>query len=84
MKEMCLDCYGTGRIRCQHCGGTGVMPNVSLLGEDCLKCNGSGYERHQLCRGTGYIGADVTPLQPPAAQIKPPARRVEQGLPAAA
>ena len=41
MKEMCLPCYGTGQIGCQTCGGTGIMPNISLLGEDCLKCEGS-------------------------------------------
>jgi hypothetical protein len=67
MREMCLDCYGTGRIKCQACGGTGVMPNISLLGEDCLKCQRSRAEVHQLCRGTGFIGAGARPLQFPGA-----------------
>jgi NAD-dependent SIR2 family protein deacetylase len=84
MREMCLDCYGTGRIKCQACGGTGVRPNISLLGEDCLKCRGSRAEVHQLCRGTGFIGAGATLLQFPGARPGPPARIAEQGLPAAA
>ena len=66
MKEPCFDCNGTGKIKCQACGGTGVLPNASVLDADCLERKGSGRERHQLCRGTGFISADVTPL--PAAR----------------
>jgi hypothetical protein len=78
MKEMCLDCFGTGRVKCQVCGGTGVMPDISLLGEDCLKCNGSRLEVHQRCRGTGFLGADVTPMQSPVAQLSPPRPAVQR------
>ncbi len=56
MKEMCLPCYGTGHIRCLTCGGTGVMPNLGLLGEDCFKCLGTRKGHCQLCRGSGFIG----------------------------
>ncbi|MCI0660216.1 MAG: hypothetical protein L0220_04010 [Acidobacteria bacterium] len=62
---MCLNCYGTGVIDCQVCGGTGVMPNSSLLGEDCLKCKGLRLERCGFCNGTGFINDDVSPLPPP-------------------
>jgi hypothetical protein len=30
VKEMGIECYGTGKIKCQACGGTDVMANVSL------------------------------------------------------
>jgi hypothetical protein len=59
MKEMCLPCYGTGQIRCQRCGGSGVGANSSLLGKDCLKCKGARKERCLLCRGSGFIGGDI-------------------------
>jgi len=63
MNEMCLNCYGTGVVTCQVCGGTGVMPNVSLLDEDCLKCKGFRRERCMLCLGTGFVSEEES-LQP--------------------
>jgi hypothetical protein len=65
MKEMCLPCYGTGQIRCLACGGTGIMPNVSVLGKYCRKCKGSRKGRCQLCRGIGFIGGDHVQSQYP-------------------
>ena len=70
MKEMCLDCYGTGQIRCLVCGGTGGMPNLSLLGEDCLKCRGTGEDRCQRCYGSGFIGGGVMPRQTNEGQVE--------------
>jgi hypothetical protein len=69
MKEMCLPCYGTGQIRCQVCGGTGVMPNISVLGEDCRKCKGSRKGRCQLCRGSGFTVGDLVPSQYPTEEM---------------
>ena len=63
VNEMCLPCYGTGEIRCLACGGTGFIPNISLLVEDCLKCRGTGKGRCQLCRGIGFTGGDVVQEQ---------------------
>jgi hypothetical protein len=70
MKEMCFPCYGTGQIRCLACGGTGVMPNISLLGEDCLKCKGTGKGRCQLCRGSGFTGGDFVQDQVSESQVQ--------------
>jgi hypothetical protein len=64
MKEMCANCYGTGNVPCEHCGGTGVMPNVSLLGEACQKCKGTRTERCQLCHGTGFLADEVIAPEP--------------------
>lgn len=59
MKEMCLPCYGTGRIACLVCGGTGAAPHNTVLGEDCRKCKGSRLGRCQRCSGSGFIGGDT-------------------------
>jgi hypothetical protein len=84
MKEMCLTCYGTGAVNCQVCGGTGIMPDVSLIDEDCLKCKGARVEPCLDCRGTGFIGDDVA-LPPPASpRSRPPAQRRGQTRPEAA
>ena len=70
MKEMCLPCYGTGHIRCLVCGGTGIMPNIGLLGEDCRKCKGSRKGRCQLCRGSGFTGGDVAQEKSNESQVQ--------------
>ncbi|MGH9849964.1 MAG: hypothetical protein ACREBD_08900 [Blastocatellia bacterium] len=70
MKEMCLPCYGTGNIRCLVCGGTGIRPNSSLLGEDCLKCRGTRKGRCQRCRGSGFIGGNVLQEQINESQVQ--------------
>ena len=77
MKEMCLPCYGTGEIRCLVCGGNGVMPNSSLLGEDCRKCKGSGMGRCLVCRGKGFTGGDLVheQIQESQAEGSLPSRR---------
>lgn len=65
MKKMCLPCYGSGQIGCQSCGGTGVMPGITQLGEDCRKCDGSRKGSCQLCRGRGFTGGDLVPSRYP-------------------
>ena len=55
MKEMCASCAGTGEIGCEHCGGTGTEPEVSLLDQDCHKCHGTGKSRCPECHGSGLI-----------------------------
>lgn len=70
MKEMCLPCYGTGEIKCLGCGGTGIIPNSSLLGEDCLKCKGTRRGRCQRCRGSGFIGGNVPQEQANVSQVQ--------------
>jgi len=77
MKKMCLPCYGTGRIRCLRCGGSGVGSDSSVLGKDCLKCKGTRKERCLLCRGSGFIGGDAPREQIHEIQVQrsPPVAR---------
>ena len=70
MKEMCLDCYGTGQIKCLVCGGTGIMPDISLVGEDCLKCRGTRKGSCQRCRGSGFTGGVVMERQTNEDQVE--------------
>lgn len=84
MKEWCADCYGTGRIKCQACGGTGFWREASLLDEECPKCRGTGSEVHQHCRGTGFIEVAAVPLQFPETQPARPGQGMEEPLSVAA
>ncbi len=59
MKETCAKCGGTGEIRCDHCGGSGKMPDISLIGEDCLKCHGTGKNRCPECQGSGALPTEI-------------------------
>lgn len=51
--DPCITCYGTGAIRCSHCGGSGINRKSGLLDDPCLGCQGAGLEKCQECRGTG-------------------------------
>lgn len=51
--DPCVICYGTGAIRCTHCGGGGINRRSSLLNDECRGCKGTGQERCQECQGTG-------------------------------
>ncbi|HZS05656.1 MAG TPA: hypothetical protein VFD58_12525 [Blastocatellia bacterium] len=55
MKDMCINCAGTGEIACEHCGGVGQEPEASLLDQECHKCRGTGKENCPECRGSGLI-----------------------------
>lgn len=70
MKEMCLYCYGTGKISCLRCGGTGVGSGSGLLDKDCLKCNGSRLERCRICRGSGFTREPVSLEQRNERQVR--------------
>ena len=59
MKETCANCEGTGSVRCEHCGGSGRMPDVSLLDEDCHGCQGTGKARCPECDGAGGLPAEI-------------------------
>lgn len=59
MKETCANCEGTGRINCEHCGGSGREPYSSLLDEDCRECYGTGQTACPECDGTGFLRAEV-------------------------
>jgi DnaJ-class molecular chaperone len=51
--DPCSTCGGTGRIHCNHCGGSGINQNSSLLNAECRGCQGTGKEICQPCRGSG-------------------------------
>lgn len=68
MKETCLVCYGTGKIKCEVCGGSGEMPGGSLLDQECLKCKGKGSVNCRRCEGTGKV--EVAPEE--RVEIEPP------------
>lgn len=55
MKEMCLECSGSGKVECEHCGGSGINHNSSLLNDTCRNCQGTGWEDCGHCDGTGRI-----------------------------
>lgn len=55
MKEMCLECSGSGKVECEHCGGSGNELNSGLLNETCRVCQGTGEEACGYCHGTGRI-----------------------------
>lgn len=55
MKEMCLECSGSGQVECQHCGGSGLEAASALLHDTCRKCQGTRCEPCGHCGGTGQI-----------------------------
>lgn len=60
MKEMCLECSGSGAIDCEHCGGTGGERDSGLLNEACRHCAGTGRVSCPHCQGTGQVEAGAT------------------------
>jgi hypothetical protein len=53
IEDPCCQCMGTGAIKCLVCGGSGHMPDSSLIDADCLKCGGSGQTTCLECEGAG-------------------------------
>lgn len=59
MKETCANCEGIGKIKCEHCGGSGLMPEVSLLDQTCRQCQGTGQAPCPACNGVGALPGEL-------------------------
>jgi len=53
IENPCCQCLGTGKVTCPVCGGSGKMPDSSLIDAECLKCRESGRVTCPECRGRG-------------------------------
>src|SRR5215470_8723735 len=53
IEDPCCQCMGSGLITCLVCGGSGRMPDSSLIDADCLKCQGKGLVPCVECGGAG-------------------------------
>jgi hypothetical protein len=61
--QYCLQCHGSGWVRCMTCNGTGHIvvngPNGTPVSQICYQCHGNGRQRCTFCNGTGTVQVPV-------------------------